>query len=323
MFEFWKHARIAARAAVAAAAALAAPGAGAVTGVLHDFIVTRDGAQYFRDAFADGLAPPSAPPYIASGNPVSYYVGGSYPAGSEADGRLTLDSNQGGIGTSANGVPSRTQRATLLTNADQNSTNGLKPSRTFTLSALLDMTTVSGPGSIGVRFVDRTVNATGTSSLRESLAVEYVPSSGTVRMRHQDFFRGEVQTLGSLSTPLGADEVRLILSHPVVDVPLAIGSAEFFDHGQSLGIFDIGGAASIFNYRQFVRPELAAGMSLPVPEPHTVSMMLIGLGLIAWRRWRRAGQRTRPWLTTPSDPAAWASMTWVRFSGYPPTRRRC
>jgi hypothetical protein len=281
-------------AAFATLSTIASAPAGAVSTVLYDFIVTKEGAPFFLDSFTDGLVPPAAPNF-ASGNSTSYYVGGSYPVGSETGGHLAVNSAFGSAGSSADNVPSQTQRATLLGNADPNNTiNGLKPNHTFTVSALVDIELASGSGSVGVRFSDRLVNPNNTSSLREFVSVDLVPSTNSVRLRRQDFVADKVFNISSIAVPAGADQVRLILSHPAAGISAVTGSAEFFDAGESMGVYAIGGLATIFTYNNFVRPEFAAGVSLPVPEPERHAMMLVGLGLIGWqlrRKSRRSSAR--------------------------------
>lgn len=271
------------RTAAGAVACLLTASAGAVTTTIHDFIVTKNGGAFFLDSFADGLAPPSSPPF-ADGTPHAYYVAGLYPAGSEAGGSLVLDSRLGASTRTADNQPSLTQRATLLSNADPvNTQRGLKPNHAFTVSSLVDIATASGPGSVAVRLTDRLVNPDGSSSITEFVSVDFVPTAGVVRLRRQDFGAGVVTAISSIPVPIGADQVRLMLSHPVPGVPLVYGSAEFFDGSESMGVFNVPGAAGIFTARGFVRAELAAGETLPIPEPGAYALMLAGVAVVGLR----------------------------------------
>lgn len=275
-------------------ALLASIPAHAVTGVMYDFIVTKNGAPFFLDSFADGLAPPLAPNF-ANGNTATYLVGGTY-FGAEAGGQLNLNSANGAQGNNALGDSTQTQRATLLSNNDPlNTTNGLKPNHTFTVSALVDIGSASGSGSIGVRLSDRAPNANNTGAVSEFVVVELIPTSSIIRMRRQDFVLDQIFNIGSMAVPVGAEQVRLILSHPLADDAAVLGSAEFFDNGDSMGVFALGGIATIFNYHQFTRAEFSAGTTLPIPEPSTYAMLLVGIGLVGWqlRRKSKAGATFR------------------------------
>lgn len=276
-------------------AALASIPSHAITGVMYDFIVTKNGVPFFLDSFADGLPPPSAPNF-ANGNAGNYLLGGTY-LGAEANGKLSLDSANGSLGSNASGDSTQTQRATLLSNNDPlNTINGLKPNHTFTVSALVDIGLSSGNGSIAVRLSDRGPNPNNTGAVSEFVSVEFIPTASIVRMRRQDFVMDQILPIGSMTVPVGAEQVRLILSHPLAGDAAVIGSAEFFDNGDSMGVFALGGVATIFNYNQFTRAEFSAGVTLaPVPESKTYAMLLVGLGLVGWqlRRKTRAGATLR------------------------------
>ncbi|MCC7487929.1 MAG: PEP-CTERM sorting domain-containing protein [Burkholderiales bacterium] len=272
---------------VAASFTVAAP-ASAITTTLYDFIVTKNGAPFFLDSFVDGLAPPSAPDF-ANATAASYRVGGTFPAGSESAGQLTVSSLNGLVTTNALGERGLAQRATLITNNDPtNTVNGLKPNHIFTVSALVDVASATGPGSFGVRLSDRQANPLGVWSVSSFAAVELVPSTQVVRLRVQDFIDSRIDNLSSIAVPAGVDQVRLALSHPTGGNAQVFATAEFFDDGESLGVFNLPGSASIFTHFGFTRAEFAAGETLPIPEPETYAMMLVGLGLIGWQLRRKA-----------------------------------
>ncbi len=276
---------------VAASFTAAAP-ASAITTTLYDFIVTKNGASFFRDSFADGLAPPSAPNF-ANNTLGSYLVGGTFPVGSESGGQLTVSSLNGLVATNALGEPTRTQRATLISNSDPTNTiNGLKPNHIFSASALVDVASASGPGSFAVRLSDRQQNLQGVWTVSSFASIEFVPSAQIVRLRTQDFVSDQIFNLGAITVPVGVDQVRLALSHPAAGNSQVFATAEFFDGGESLGIFNVPGSANIFTHFGFTRAEFAAGETLPIPEPETYAMMLVGLGLVGWqlRRKSRGGR---------------------------------
>lgn len=285
---------------LAVAAAFSASSASAITTTVHDLISTRDGFAHFLDSFDDGVAPPSSPNF-ANGTTHQYYIGAStFAVGSESGGKLTLDSALGGAGTSADGTASRTQRITVQSNSDaSNTTNGLKPNHTFAASALVDIEGASGPGSIQVRLADRTsptlVNnvVVTPSTVNEIVSIDFIDSSQTIRFRRQDFFLDTVTTISSIGIPAAADQVRMMLLHPTVNVSQVFAAAEFFDAGQSLGVYALPGSTTIFNYNGFTRVELAAGETVvAIPEPEAYAMMLVGIALVGLRL-RRSTRASR------------------------------
>jgi hypothetical protein len=90
-----------------------------------------------QDTFDDGIPPPSGPL-----GPNSYATQGTFSAGSEAGGKLTINTAGGVLTTNALGQPRKTRSATLLTPAN---TNGLGIDDAISVSALFDLTTPVGP----------------------------------------------------------------------------------------------------------------------------------------------------------------------------------
>ena len=127
------------------AVSLASTATSAADFYLDEFTVTRGGATVFQDTFSDGVAPPNAPDF-SFGVPGAYAVFGSFAPGSEAGGKLRLDTLAGSPSCNAPCEPDLFLRARLLTNADPcNLAVGLKSGFTFTASALYDFSATPGP----------------------------------------------------------------------------------------------------------------------------------------------------------------------------------
>lgn len=100
--------------------------AAAFTAYIDRFAIVRDGLSatdplargtFFADNFDDGQPPPSAPPY-PNGSSAVYGVLGTFAAGAESGGVLTLNTLQGATVFNAAGAPRTGLRATLRTSID-------------------------------------------------------------------------------------------------------------------------------------------------------------------------------------------------------------
>ena len=72
------------------AGALCSVDSHAIVAVVDQLSITRNGANFFSDAFDDGLEPPLGP-----GGATSYGVNGTIAPTAESGGRLLLDSSTG------------------------------------------------------------------------------------------------------------------------------------------------------------------------------------------------------------------------------------
>jgi len=199
--------------------------------LLDDVLIIRSGALYFQDTFGDGIAPPSAEANTGVCGAVTlpadcWNVFGAFPAGSEANGKLRLDTANGLPSANAFGVNTISQRIRLLTNrsdAPEDALRGLKIGRSFSASAVFDLA-VPGPGDTFIlRFADAYADASAPGhqtdylqlQVRRSTAAGAVPE---IQLRKQNFQTNTITTIGAtpFAPPPGADQIRLTLDHPTV-----------------------------------------------------------------------------------------------------------
>lgn len=247
---------------------------------LYEFKAVRDGADYFLDTFGDGLQPPSSPDVGFGCGTSCYAVAGTFPDGSEALGRLQLDSANGNPSVNANGVAVLTQRATLTLSTDDTLTNaGLRAGRIYEVSALFDFAPPPNPGdTYSLVLADRAPGHT----LNDFVQIQVANAAGStlIRFREQVFGPGGGINLID-ADPVNAahgDQVRLILSHPTVGTNTVFAAYEFFKLGVSQGIVAMDGSVDIYNGENWTRPEFL--ISQLVPEPGTWLMMAIGVALV-------------------------------------------
>jgi hypothetical protein len=101
-----------------------------------------------QDTFDDGIPPPGGP--LGSS---SYNAQGTIAAGSEAGGKLTINTANGILTANAIGQPRRNAGATLLTPANS---SGVGIDDDISVSGLFDLTTPVGPlfNAYGVQLID-------------------------------------------------------------------------------------------------------------------------------------------------------------------------
>jgi hypothetical protein len=104
-------------AALVAAAVLVGGAAASTTASIDRFVITRSTPPaalglFYDDQFSNGLPPVHLIPEPAGGGtfgttPGQYALTGTFPAGAESGGKLSLDPNGGGLVEAANGALSR------------------------------------------------------------------------------------------------------------------------------------------------------------------------------------------------------------------------
>jgi Calx-beta domain-containing protein len=222
--------------------------------------ITRNGALFFSDAFADGVAPPSAPNF-ANGTPASYFVRGSL---AETNGRLALNESGSAL-TTGIGQPSAFGFDQVLLLTDINPadlTAGLKSDDTFSVTAVFD---VSVPASTfefyGLRLADYSTGISGNDIL--NLAVRRV-SDTSVRV---EFFRldqiaGTFTSFGSFALDPSQDQISLTLAKNSAVSNDITASFFYIDGGVNGPTTTFATTAPIFNGENWTRAELH--MSVPV-----------------------------------------------------------
>lgn len=245
---------------------------------IDEFTVARgDGTVIFRDAFDNGVAPPSAPNFLSNGNTASYALTGA--AGTEAGGIYSYDTAQGLV-VDAVSRPGFNQAsdARLLTNiVNTNNTNGLKGGNTFIVSGLFNLAsipTVPREG-FGIRLSDGgVVGGTGNDILDLFLRQD---ASGAlvIQFRRVDIVADFITTFGSFAYDPMHDQVLLQLSKLDATTKAVQASFAYVDAGVTGAITTFGTTADIFNGENATRASFRA--TTPVPIAPTLSLTLLGL----------------------------------------------
>jgi hypothetical protein len=254
---------------------------------LDRFTVSNSSGIVVDDTFSDGISPPSAQGCTVTPN--CYSIDGSFPAGSESGGKLRIDTSIGTLSESASGDPRQVQRARLLTPRSADPTNGLKLGNVFEVSAIYDVV-VPGPADAAqIRLTDSHNNTADPGHQTDYLQLQFRRGTGAgaepvIRLIEQNFNTGTVST--EASTPfnfsLGADQIRLVLSHPTINSTEIVASWQYLAGGLVVGSGSFTERGNIFDGESWTRADFIVS-ALPVPEPETYALMLLGLGLIAWR----------------------------------------
>ncbi len=284
-------------AAVAAALCASAVPAAAFSTFLDEVLVVRSGSNYFRDTFGDGNPPPTAEAntgVCGALAPNCWSVFGSFPTGSESGGKLRLDTANGLPSTNSAGVPVIVQQIRLSTNRTdlpEDATAGLKIGRTFSASALFDLA-VPGPGdSYILRFSDVYANDAAPGHRNDVLQIQVRTSTvpgetAQISLRKQNFQTDTITSYGStpLDLGLGADQIRLTLSHMTIGSTEVFGSWQYLAGGNVVGSGSFDTPGTIFSDETWTRVDVLVSA---VPEPGTWATMLAGLALLGWSQRRR------------------------------------
>jgi hypothetical protein len=220
-------------AATAVALVLSAPAGASVVTAIDDFMITRNGQDFYHDAFGDGNPSPAGGSFF-TGAPGTYAVLGSYPAGAESGGKLALDSSLGGPFVNALGRGRTLQRSILPTDADPSTENGLKQQfHTFALFGLFDLAIPPAIGDgYGIALNDGGPNLPANTSIDLFVRRE---ENGTVmiRFQEQDFLNDIVNTLerDDLVIPIGADQIELRLQRGDLDTDAVTAAYRFWGGG--------------------------------------------------------------------------------------------
>jgi len=289
--------------AAALTVAVAWPGTVSATVItpLDEFLITRSGITnsqlgsyggqqvWYRDSFSDGASPPSGGAFF-NGTSGTYGVLGSYPAGSESRGQLTLNSALGGPYINANGGGRVLQRSTLQTDVDPESQAGLKKAfHTFSVFGLFGLTTPPNRGDgYGISVSDG--GPSGATEAIDLFVRREENNNVVVRLQEQDFLNAVVRTLelDALVVPTGADQIELRLQRGDLATGLLTASYRFWDDGAVLTDFIVmSSTADFFTNNGWARGNFFAVQL--IPEPGVLGLLLLATGLLAFTRTRRGG----------------------------------
>jgi len=297
------------RAIAATSLAFGCASANALVTYIDEFKVVRSNnsgvvVNFFTDLFEDNLAPPKVPVgsfdcNAPAATPTNCYTAsGTFADADEFGGKLRLNSANGVATVSSLGDARVLLSARLLSNrsdaaADINT--GLKIHRIFSASAVYDLVLPSPGELMQVRFNDAHLDPLEAGHRTDYLAlgVRRATDPGAqpeIRFFEQNFAAGTLVQIDAtpLNTALGADQIRLTLSHPVSGSTEVFASWEYLKLGAKIGEGSFATPGNIFDGETWTRAEF--GVSA-VPEPQTYALMLIGVGLIGWqlRRHTRRG----------------------------------
>ena len=180
-------------------------------------------------------------------------------------------------------------RGRLLTARTADPANGLKFGNTFSVSGVYDLV-VPGPGdSAQIRLTDFHANTADPGHQTDylQLQVRRATAAGAVpqiRLIEQNFQNDTITTNAStpLDLSLGADQIRLTLTHGTANSTAVTASWEYLSSGSVVGAGSFAEVGNIFDGEQWTRADFIVS-ALPIPEPQSYVLMLLGISIVAWR----------------------------------------
>lgn len=275
-----------------------APASATVVTAIDEFIIVRSGVAasspdfydgrtvFYRDSFNDGLAPTSGGQFF-TGTPGTYKVLGSYPAGAESAGRLTIDSSHGGGFVISSGGNYLLQRSVLPTDTNPATQDGLKRDfHTFAIYGRFDLVippmTADG---YGISINDD--GATGESTALNLFMRRELNGNVVIRFEEEDFVDDIAQILERdvLDVPIGADQIEFRLGRDSLTTNEIIAAYRFWDNGTPMSAFTtMTATADFFTRREWARGAFFAVQAVPVPEPSTLVLLVLAGLAAAGRR---------------------------------------
>lgn len=257
---------------------------------LDRFVVARNGAIIFDDEFDAGGPPPSAPNFLSNGNPASYAIAGGATMGPEVGGKLLLNPSQNGVlipgilGNPTNLV----QKATLQTNINPASPNGLKQGNAIAIAAVYDLIAPSVyREAYGIRFEDFGGASGGNDTLE--LAVRRMQDNSlAVSFRELDFVSDVITNIADyFLTPQDMLNQQIALILQTVGTSSEVQAGFAFGNGGVFGpLAFLSGTGTIFTDENYTRGVIIT-RAPPLPLPATPWLLFVGLAALAGLR-RRA-----------------------------------
>jgi len=241
---------------------------------VDNFSVTKSERLFFNDGFDDGNPPPSAP-NLENGNTTSYFVKGAM--GPEDSGKLTLDSDDADLGTTALGDPMLFQSAILKTGIGDEAM--LKNTESITIQAIFDLTLPSvEKESYGINFTD---SATGQGIIgNDAVGIRVVDTISGINIQFFEASRSDLTFNPLSSVPLDSsphEQVMLSLNYDASLSNNAVTAAYAYIDGDTMGtINQMGNSTDIFHGEDWTRANLVARTVVPVPA----AVWLFGSGLV-------------------------------------------
>lgn len=247
-------------------------------------------AAFYCDTFSDGAESPAGGQFF-NGATGSYGVLGSYPAGAEAAGRLSLDSALGGPFVNAAGGGRSLQRSVLLTDANPASPAGLKQGlHTFGVYGVFDLTLPPAIGDGYGILINDSGPGGGTSSI-DLLLRHDEDGNVVIRLQLQDFIQHQILTLERdlLIVPDGADQIEFRLQRADLATNTISAAYRFIDGSQASAFIEMQATVPFFQHTSWARGGFFATQKIPEPG----MLALLGLALAAGMALPAARQRVR------------------------------